>query len=107
MSEKTKITAGLVQKISLSIEQENPAKLHDLITDLHTADIAEILEELSVSHAQFLYHIIDEKKSADILIELDDNLREDLLAGLSPKEIAEEVIDKLESDDAADVISEL
>ena len=61
MSEKIEITAGLVQKISLHIEQKNSVKLHDLIADLHIADIAEILEELSVSHAQFLYHIIDEE----------------------------------------------
>ena len=79
----------------------------DLIADLHIADIAEILKELSVSQAQFLYHIIDEKKSAEILVEVDDYLREDLLSDLSPKEIAEEVINKLESDDAADVIGEL
>ena len=54
-----------------------------------------------------MYAIIDEEKSAEILVELDDDLREDLLADLSPIEIAEEVIDKLESDDAADVIGEL
>jgi len=107
MSEKIEITASLVQEISVRIKQENIAKLQDLIADLHVADIAEILEELSVSHAQFLYQIIDEEKSAEILVELNDDLREDLLAGLSPKEIAEEVIDNLESDDAADIIGEL
>lgn len=107
MSEKTEIKASFVQEISVQIKQENTAKLQDLIADLHVADIAEILEELSVSHAQFLYQIIDEEKSAEILVELNDDLREDLLADLSPKEIAEEVIDNLESDDAADVIGEL
>ena len=107
MSEKIEIKASFVQEISVQIKQENTAKLQDLIADLHVADIAEILEELSVSHAQFLYQIIDEEKSAEILVELNDDLREDLLAGLSPKEIAEEVIDNLESDDAADIIGEL
>ena len=107
MSEKIKITARLVQKFSLSIEQKNSEELLDLIADLHIADIAEILEELSVSQAQYLFHLIDEKKSAEILVELDDDLREDLLADLTAKEIAEEVIDNLETDDAADVIGEL
>ena len=107
MSERTEITGELVQKISLSILENNSSKLNNLIADLHIADIAEVLENLSVSEAQFLYHIIDEEKSAEILMELDDSLREDLLSDLSPKEIAEEVIDKLESDDAADVIGEL
>ena len=107
MSEKIEITARLVQEISVQIKQENTAKLQGLIADLHVADIAEILEELSVFHAQFLYQIINEEKSAEILVELNDDLREALLADLSPKEIAKEVIDNLESDDAADVIGEL
>ena len=106
MSEKTAITAQLIEKISEQISQENTAKLQDLIADFHVADIAEILEELSLTDAQFLYQFIAEEKSAEILVELDDDLREDLLADLTAKEIAEEVIDNLETDDAADVIGE-
>ena len=106
MSEKTAITAQLIEKISEQISQENTAKLQDLIADLHVADIAGILEELSLTDAQFLYQFIAEEKSAEILVELDDDLREDLLAELTAKEIAEEVIDNLETDDAADVIGE-
>ncbi len=106
MSEKTEITAQLIEKISEQISQENTAKLQDLIADFHVADIAEILEELSLTDAQFLYQFIAEEKSAEILVELDDDLREDLLADLTAKEIAEEVIDNLETDDAADVIGE-
>ena len=104
MSEKT---AQLIEKISEQISKENTAKLQDLISDLHVADIAEILEELSITDAQFLYQFIAEEKSAEILVELDNDLREDLLADLTAKEIAEEVIDNLETDDAADVIGEL
>ena len=106
MSEKTEITAQLIERISEQISQENTAKLQDLIADFHVADIAEILEELSLTDAQFLYQFIAEEKSAEILVELDDDLREDLLADLTAKEIAEEVIDNLETDDAADVIGE-
>ena len=107
MSEKTEITAQLIERISEEISKENTAKLNGLIRDLHVADIAEILEKLSITDAQFLYQFIAEEKSAEILVELDDDLREDFLADLTAKEIAEEVIDNLESDDAADVIGEL
>ena len=107
MSEKTEITSQLIERISKEISKENTIKLHGLIRDLHVADIAEILEKLSIMEAQFLYQFIAEEKSAEILVELDDDLREDFLADLTAKEIAEEVIDNLESDDAADVIGEL
>ncbi|MBC8265497.1 MAG: magnesium transporter [Flavobacteriales bacterium] len=107
MSEQREITAQLIEEISQQIGSEDTAKLHDLIDDFHVADIAEILDELSLKDAQFLYQFIAEEKSAEILVELDDDLREDLLADLTAKEIAQEVIDNLETDDAADVIGEL
>ena len=36
-------------------------------------------------------------------MELEDDIRDQLLDNLSPKEIAEEVLENLESDDAADI----
>ena len=107
MSEKIKISAEFIQEISELIARDNLVKLQELLIDLHIADIAEILEGISLADARKLYAIIDEEKSAEILVELDDDLREDLLAELTSKEIAEEVIENLESDDAADVIGEL
>ncbi len=107
MSEQREITVQLIHEIRVQIGRKDTAKLQDLIDDLHVADIAEILEELSTTDAQFLYQFIAEEKSAEILVELDNDLREDLLADLTAKEIAEEVIDNLETDDAADVIGEL
>ena len=40
-------------------------------------------------------------------MELEEDIREHLLSNLSSKEIAKEVIENLESDDATDVILEL
>lgn len=41
------------------------------------------------------------------MIELEDDVRETVLASLTNREIAEEVLENIESDDAADVVSEL
>ena len=107
MSERIAINASLIKKINNLASKRQKENLEELIIGMHIADIAEILKETSVTNAQFIYQILDEEKSAEVLVELDDNLREDLLSSLSPKEIAIEVIEKLESDDAADVIGEL
>jgi magnesium transporter len=106
MSEKIEITAKFIEKVSEQIHKKDTVKLEVLINDLHIADVAEILQEIPISDAQLLYQFISEKKSAEILLELDDDLREDLLSDLSAKEIAEDVIENLETDDAADVIGE-
>jgi len=107
MSKRKEITLKFIKKLSSAVNKNNISKVKELINELHSADIAEILEKVSLNEAQFIYQILDEEKSAEILLEIDDNLREDLLAALSAKEIAEEVIENLESDDAADLIGEL
>ena len=107
MSKRKEITLQFTDKLSSFINENKSRKVRELINKLHAADIAEILEKVSLNEAQFIYQILDEEKSAEILLEIDDNLREDLLAALSAKEIAEEVIENLESDDAADLIGEL
>ena len=50
--------------------------------------------------------VLDSEKTADALLELDEEVREKILRNLSAKEIAEE-IDELDTDDAADIIAEL
>ena len=107
MSDRIEINSAYIEKIATLIEANNSIELGVIIADLHIADIAEIIEGLSPNHAHFLFDLIEEEKSAAVLVELEDDTREDLLANLTAKEIAEEVIDNLESDDAADVIGEL
>ena len=73
---------------------------------MHHADIAEILDELDFNEATYIFKVLDSEKTAEILLELEDDLRENILSRLSPKEIAEE-LDELETNDAADIIAEL
>ena len=107
MSEKIEITHELIEELNSHINKSDSKKIQQILSCLHIADIADILESISINNARFLYKLIAEEKSAEILVELKDDLREDLLADLTAKEIANEVIDNLESDDAADVIGEL
>ena len=68
----------------------------------------EIIKNITPKEAKFLYNLIsNEEQAAAVLIELDDDIREKLLVDLTPKEIAEDLIENLETDDAADVILEL
>jgi magnesium transporter len=108
MSDKLEINSAYIDQLTALIEENNSPELIKILDELHIADIAEIIEDLSSENTKHLYDLIsDEEKSAAVLVELEDDTRENLLANLTAKEIAEEVIDNLESDDAADVIGEL
>jgi magnesium transporter len=101
-----KISKGLIQELELLILNKNDQQLELLLNDLHHADIAEILDELDFNEATYIFKVLDSEKTAEILLELEDDLRENILSRLSPKEIAEE-LDELETNDAADIIAEL
>jgi len=107
MSSKKEINLQFLSELSDSISNNSDKKTQSLICDLHIADIAEIIEELSIEQATYLFQLIDEERSAKILIEIEDETREHILSTLSSKEIANKVIENLESDDATDVLSEL
>jgi magnesium transporter len=101
-----KITNELIEQTEHFINTQNDGELVKLFNDFHYADIAEILEELSFDHSVYVIKLIDSEKTADILTELDEDIREEILRNLSAKEIAEE-IEELDTDDAADIIAEL
>ena len=101
-----KISKELLEQIEQLIHQKNDQELTVLLNDLHHADIAEIFDELNIDEAIYIFKILDSEITAEILLELEDDVREKILHGLSAKEIAEE-LDELDTDDAADIIAEL
>ncbi len=101
-----KISKELLVQIEQLIHQKNDQELEILLNDLHHADIAEIFDELETDEAIYIFKILDSEITAEILTELEDDVREKILRGLSAKEIAEE-LDELDTDDAADIIAEL
>lgn len=101
-----KISKDLIQQIALLIQEKNNQQLEILLNDMHHADFAEILDEVSIEEATYIFQVLDSEKTAEILLELEDDLREKILSRLSSKEIAEE-LDELETNDAADIIGEL
>jgi magnesium transporter len=101
-----KISKELIHELEQLIQSKNDQQLDVLLHDMHHADIAEILDELDFEEATYIFKVLDSDKTAEILLELEDDLRENILKRLSPKEIAEE-LDELETNDAADIIAEL
>ncbi|SDW04179.1 magnesium transporter [Flavobacterium degerlachei] len=101
-----KISKDLILELEQHIVNKNDSELERLLSDMHHADIAEILDELDFDEATYIFKVLDSEKTSEILLELEDDLRENILKRLSAKEIAEE-LDELNTDDAADIIAEL
>jgi len=96
----------LIKKIAELILAKKNTTLKKLVNDIHFADMAEIINELSDDQGIYLIKLFDSEKTSEILTELDEDIREKILEGLSVKEIVDE-IEELDSDDAADILAEL
>ena len=101
------ITREYLDQLKKVIEDKNDDAARELIADLHAADIAGIYTHLGLEEARFLYLLLDGEVAADVLMELDDDDREEFLSQLPGKVIATQFIGNMDSDDAADLIGEL
>ncbi|MBR4621530.1 MAG: magnesium transporter [Salinivirgaceae bacterium] len=96
-----------VEELQLAIQERSDESIKSMVAELHPADVAEILGELEPDDAHYLFNLLPSELTADAIIELEEDDREELLEDLSGQEIAHAVIDHMDSDDAADIISEL
>lgn len=104
---KFEVTSEYINQLEQDVIQGN-TDLHLVeLNDTHPADIAEVVDQLSLEASKLLLHDLEDEKAADVLIELDEDLRAKILEDYSGQEIATELVDNLDSDDAADLINEL
>ncbi|CAM3375789.1 magnesium transporter [Empedobacter stercoris] len=104
---EVKITKDFIELLTERINQQNAKEVKEMLQDLHPADIAELFDELSTKEQSFVIDLLDNEISADILLELEEDDRRKFLKTLTAKEIAEDVINEMDTDDAVDVINEL
>ncbi len=100
------LSLEFIEHLQDAISKKDVAYLQAQLKELYPVDIALVLNRLDVEEANYLYDIIDEDIASDVLLEMEEDKREALLATFSTKEIAEQ-LDNMESDDAADMINEL
>ncbi|MFM7722402.1 MAG: magnesium transporter [Bacteroidota bacterium] len=101
------LTKELLADLRKWIGDGKDTSLHEFTKDLHPADIAEIMNALRIDEGVYLYRILDEERAAEVMLELDEDVQEQILSNLTSREIAEELIENIDSDDAADVLSGL
>ena len=101
------LTKKFLDDLNSAVESKNEALVLELIENLRPVDIAEIINEQNLQEAIAFYVFLSEEQAADVLVELDEDVRERFLESLSSEQIAKQFIDNMDSDDAADLLAEL
>lgn len=105
-SMRFELTKDFLEKLRQAIVDQDNNWIIQHIHDLHFADIADLLDRLSNEEAKYVYFQLSEDVQADVLMELEEDIRDRFLSSLSTKEIADQ-LENLDSDDAADILGEL
>ncbi|MBG16718.1 MAG: magnesium transporter [Crocinitomicaceae bacterium] len=100
------LTKQFLSDVSHAVSEKDSLFIIKNVNELHPADIAEIMDYVNLQEAQYIYQLLDEEQAADVLVEIDEDVRDKFLASLSAKEIAES-IENMDSDDATDLIQDL
>jgi magnesium transporter len=95
-----------ISEIVAAVSDGRVEELRALVAPLSAADIAHVLEQISSDERRALVGLIGLQLDPEALIELDEDVREDVIQSLAPKQIAA-LATELASDDAADIIGDL
>ena len=85
--------------VQLNVQMERLAKLH-------TADLAQILSEMSHSERSMVFDSLDDDKVADIIEEFEPKSQAQLLEAIEDERVPD-VVAAMDPDDAADMLQEL
>jgi magnesium transporter len=76
------------------------------LSEIHPADLAEILEDLDRRERAVLFRELPVEAAADALEEVEPELQRELLQALEPEKAAD-VLEEMQADDAADLLADL
>jgi magnesium transporter len=96
----------LMQDIREIVRERAGAILLNILTDLHAADIADIINRLEGDDRLFVFNLLTTEIGSTVLLELEPDIRKDIIDSL-PSEQITKYVSLLASDDAADLVSEL
>lgn len=97
---------SLTKEIISAIENEENARVKELLAPLHAADIADFIDSISHDQRKTLINIIRDDFDPEILVDLDYSVREEILEFLGTRQSAN-AIKTLDKDDAVDIMEKL
>ena len=106
LDKENRLKSDFVRKVRDALNEDERDRVYDLVEPLHPADIADLFELLSADERPALASAITDLMSADVIAELNDWVREQLVEDLPAEDLAE-IAEQLETDDAVAMLEDL
>ena len=95
-----------VRRVTDALEAGEHEAVYDLVEPLHPADVADLLELLDRDQRRAMAAAITDLMSSEVIAELNDHVREDMIEALPAAAVAE-IAGELDTDDAVQLIEDL
>ena len=106
LDEDNLLKPRFVNSVAAALEQGDEARAYELVEPLHPADIADLFELLNEDQRRRLAAAITDLLTPEVIAELNDHVREDMMEALPPEAVAE-IAEQLDTDDAVQLIEDL
>jgi magnesium transporter len=100
------LTKDFLERFGEAIETQDSAFILESLEGVNPADITSLLHEFTGEESKYVLDLLPLDTSAEIINDLDPDVRSKFLQYFSPMEISR-FINELDSDDGADIINEL
>jgi magnesium transporter len=106
LDEENRLKPEFVRAVSDALEAHDDGRAYELVEPLHPADIADLFELLDHEDRAALAKAITDLLTGDVIAELNDYVREDMMEALPPGAVAD-IAEQLDTDDAVQLIEDL
>ena len=96
----------LVAAVMESVDVADRVGVLALIAELHVADLADLTEQIDSGHRRRFIELVWADIDHELLVELEEGVRDEILAFLAPEKLAE-AVRELESDDVVYLLEDL
>ena len=104
--EDNRLKPEYLRSVVAALDAGEPARARELVDPLHPADIADLFELLEPHDRPLLAAAIPDLMTGEVIAELNDHVREDMMEALGPEAVAE-IAEQLDTDDAVQLIEDL
>ena len=104
--EDDRLRPEFVSAVLDAVEDDDRDRARELVSPLHPADIADLLELTPADRRGEVAAALGDLVGAEVLSELNDYVRDDLLDALAPEQVAEFAAE-LDTDDAVAIIEDM
>jgi len=96
----------MIETVTELLEEKKFVQTREILCDMNPADIGELFNELDEKQFMLAFRLLPKEIAAEVFVELDPDLQEQLIVGFSDNELRE-VLDELFLDDTVDLVEEM